>query len=103
MAIPITQITEVLTPSESYVINRNRGVLEKIYFVLCDSCLWTASFIYNFYSSKKIPSSNCPMCDKPAKYLLASTRKRHKFGHGVLYIDMRSTKFLGIFFHTSYK
>ena len=75
MATPITQITSVLTPSENHIRNSNRGVLQKIYFVSCDSCFWTASYIYNFYSSKKTLISYRPMCDKPAKYLPVSINK----------------------------
>jgi len=71
-----TTISEVLTPTKYEVTKRRNRILKKIYLLLCDSCFWTASYIYNLYNYEKIVLSNCPMCDKPAKSLLVSSNNK---------------------------
>jgi len=70
---PQTTISEELTPTKYEVTNTRKYILKKISLLLCDSCFWTASYIYNLYNNEKLKLNNCPMCEGKTKYLPVST------------------------------
>lgn len=42
--------------------NRGNQISSKIYFLLCESCFWTASYLSTTFSNKKDPITHCPLC-----------------------------------------
>ena len=64
MAYRLAQTSaESITTIGHHGPNRNKRISDKIYFLLCESCFWSASYLSTSYNIMKDPITHCPLCN----------------------------------------
>ena len=43
--------------------NIGKRISSTVYFLLCKSCFWSASYLSNIFGSKTKPITHCPLCN----------------------------------------
>ena len=72
-------IISTLQARSSNLIGRKREFFKQIHFLLCESCLWCASYL----SSNSISIGKCPMCSNKLEWMQMqlSNVDHSKLGH----------------------
>src|SRR5919206_4567914 len=72
-------IISTLQDRSSNLIGRKREFFKQIHFLLCESCLWCASYL----SSNSISIAKCPMCSNKLEWMQMqiSNVDHSKLGH----------------------
>ena len=85
MAYRLAQTSaESITTIGHHGPNRNKRISDKIYFLLCESCFWSASYLSTSYNNMKDPITHCPICNTEKIELMPiSDNEEYRFEYNV--------------------
>jgi hypothetical protein len=85
MAYRLAQTTpESITTIGHHWPNRNKWISGKIYFLLCESCFWSASYLSTSYNNMKDPITHCPLCNsEKIEAISISGNEEYRFEYNV--------------------
>ena len=64
--------------------NSNNRISANIYFLLCESCFWSASYLSTSYNNMKDPITYCPLCNtEKIESMPISDNEEYQFKYNV--------------------
>ena len=73
-----------LSSMEHQWSNTSKRISKAVYFLLCESCFWSASYLSNIFGSKTKLITRCPLCNtQTIESMLISDNDVYRFEYNM--------------------